>query len=161
MMIQSPSRRRSVRPLAVALLLPLAVGCGADGPARAPVSGSVTVGGEPLKSGVIRFVPAGETKGPATAATVSDGRYELPASDGPLVGMHRIEVEGLDHFGFALDDEAAFTRHALRHRGRLPPNPVPAVYRGGRSPLSAEVPPEGRDDLNFSLNGSRRTLAGR
>ena len=90
---------------------------------------------------------------------VRDGRYELSEGVGPIVGTHRVEIEAIDYFGFVIDDEAAYTNYALSHRGRLPPNPVPPLYRGSRSPLSADVSPDREVTLDFAVPSGRPVLA--
>lgn len=64
--------------LSAASLLVFLSGCG---PATASVKGTVTVDGEPLKSGVISFVPADGAGAPATTA-ISDGAYTLEMAPG-------------------------------------------------------------------------------
>lgn len=125
-------------------------GCDAPSVVRAPVSGAVFVGATPLKAGNIRFVPLPPTAGPMATAVVVDGRYELSAENGPVPGAHRVEVVATDHLGFDPGDEAAAAAALKANAGRLPSSPVPAGY-GARSPLTADIPPEGRDDLNFLL----------
>jgi hypothetical protein len=58
--------------LTFALIFPGLSGCGGT----ATVSGQVTVDGEPLKNGVISYVPADDSGAPATTA-IQDGKYEL------------------------------------------------------------------------------------
>ena len=70
-------------------------GCGPSGPKRVVVSGTVTYLGKPIERGTIRFVPTGETRGPATAATISQGKYEVSAKGGVLVGTHKVEITAI------------------------------------------------------------------
>lgn len=77
---------------ALCLALPLGlVGCGSSG--RAPVSGKVTVQGQPVQGGTLVFSPLkGEGKS-ATAEIKSDGTYTLGTNrpgDGAVVGRHRV-----------------------------------------------------------------------
>lgn len=70
-------------------------GCGrGDGLEKAIVYGRVTYDGVPIKNGVLRFRPIGDTKGPANAAEIIDGKYRMDARGGAAVGMHRVEVIG-------------------------------------------------------------------
>src|SRR5437763_2737138 len=59
--------------IAAAGLLGLAGGCSSE-PAKASVTGEVTLDGQPLKQGLIRFVPA-DGKGPTADAPIADGRF--------------------------------------------------------------------------------------
>lgn len=70
-------------------------GCGAKGPVRYHIEGTVTYDGEPVPSGLIRFEPDA-TKGnggPVGYATIIDGRYTTAAQGskgalrGPLVAV--------------------------------------------------------------------------
>jgi hypothetical protein len=83
-----------------------AVGCERTGGDRVAVAGTVLLDGEPLTSGMIRFVP--EVGRPASSAILSDGRFEL-ASDsvnkvstfGVPPGDYRVQVSALQ----VVDDE--------------------------------------------------------
>jgi len=59
---------------ALALLLTVCLGCGGGG---VVVEGEITLGGKPVDSGSITFVPA-DGAGPSTGGSISAGRYELP-----------------------------------------------------------------------------------
>jgi len=76
----------------VALVAP-ALGCGRNGPRPVPVSGTVTVDGEPLAGGAIMVAPE---KGRAAGGRIGpDGRFELSSwqlGDGVALGSHRVEV---------------------------------------------------------------------
>lgn len=61
---------------------------------RIPVSGMVTVDGEPLDKGTIQFFPHGETKGPLAGGRIEDGVYHLDADAGPAVGEHLVRIVG-------------------------------------------------------------------
>ncbi|MDY0170607.1 MAG: hypothetical protein RBS80_28965 [Thermoguttaceae bacterium] len=70
------------------------VGCrgrGYEGERRASVSGTVTLGGEPVDGGVIQFVPVGG-EGRKASASISGGRYDIPEASGPNVGPHRVMI---------------------------------------------------------------------
>jgi len=70
-----------------ALALFLLVGCGGN---RAAVKGKVTFNGEPVESGNIAFVPAGD--GPRASGEISGGTYSIDADHGPGPGKHKVEV---------------------------------------------------------------------
>ncbi|MEM4188370.1 MAG: hypothetical protein QXN56_04335 [Candidatus Hadarchaeum sp.] len=69
------------------------LGCGSQGPALAPVSGKVTMDGQPLSGVIVTFVPVG---GGVSSSGVTDeaGVYRLscPLGPGALVGEHRVYV---------------------------------------------------------------------
>jgi hypothetical protein len=131
------------------------VGCGQSGPARAPIQGKVTFGGQPLAAGRILFTPVAPNAGPATSAAVTNGEYTIPASEGPVVGTNRVEIEAQPNLGFAIDDEAAF---AKRGGKPLPPNPIPPQYNRD-SQLVVEVKPGEENTFNVDVPKSRHVAA--
>ena len=157
---RAAARRNRFLMLAL-LLLPVLSGCGGtDGPERVPVSGEVTLDGRPLAAGLIRFIPSGDNQGPAAVAIVKDGAYELPKSDGPVLGLQRVEIEATDYLGFAIDDEAAYVANVEQRSGRLPKNPVPEAYNR-HSTLTAEIEPDGPREFDFTLSSQASQSAQR
>jgi hypothetical protein len=134
------------------------LGCGGGevGPERVAVEGVVTLDGQKLKEGVVRFIPAATGKGaaPATMATVKDGVFQLPRAEGPIVGKHRIEIESTGHYGFEIDDESAYAKSFdEKKKDPLPPNPIPEIYNS-KSTLTVEVKADGENKFEFSLQSS-------
>src|SRR5262245_689213 len=80
----------------------LAFGCSSS-TGRAPtypVSGTVTMKGQPLAAATVVFVPAdGATQEPATGITDAEGKFKLStflADDGAQAGDYRIKVSKFD-----------------------------------------------------------------
>ncbi|HND52705.1 MAG TPA: alpha/beta hydrolase [Pirellulaceae bacterium] len=72
---------------------------------RASVKGKVTVGGQPLRWGMIALVPANSNQ-PRAWAMVSRGEFNLAANRGPGLGEHKVliyNLGGLDPYP-SLDD---------------------------------------------------------
>jgi len=72
-----------------------AIGCGASGPATAPVSGTVTYKGKPLPNAHVSFVPSDASSRAASGLTDSSGRFTLgtfSTNDGAIVGKHKVGV---------------------------------------------------------------------
>jgi hypothetical protein len=135
-----------------ALALAIVSGCGGDdGPARVAVRGSVSLDNQPLAAGVIRFIPTGESSGPAAMAVIKDGVYELEPSEGPIVGTHRVEIEATDYLGFAIDDEAAFAQNVEQKKRPPPKNPLPEIYNR-RSTLTAVIDSDEPHEFDFPLS---------
>jgi hypothetical protein len=123
-------------------------GCrGAETYELAPVSGVVTLGGEPLRNGVVNFQPIGgdnANPGPgSTGITDQQGRFELKTPDdapGAVVGEHKVRI---------------FSRNAEAPRQDWEPNPeperVPRKYNY-QSQLTFTVPPEGTETADFKLD---------
>jgi hypothetical protein len=122
-------------------------GCGGN---RASVQGTVTYDGQPVDGGRIHFIPEGEPKGrPAVHAVIEQGRYYLPASQGPEFGRHRVEIvwhkkpagKPLGQPG-----DPGFTTDDLVQT-------LPAIYNS-KSTLSANVEP-GSNNFDFPLTKPR------
>jgi hypothetical protein len=78
---------------ALALVLLAASGCGDGRPTRVPVSGRVLIDGQPLKFGVVDFVPEGGRS--SSGILDSSGHFSLSCfteNDGAIVGKHQIQV---------------------------------------------------------------------
>jgi hypothetical protein len=72
----------------------MSIGCAGatDDLPRLAVSGTVTLGGEPLTQGRIQFEPASaEAKIPA-GGEITDGRFAIPRDQGPTPGDYRIMI---------------------------------------------------------------------
>lgn len=79
------------------LLVATTSGCGdGDGLARVAVHGAVTLNGEPVPNGVIRFAPSAQTQGPIASAMITDGEYEIPQDQGPVAGEYEVRVQAYD-----------------------------------------------------------------
>jgi hypothetical protein len=80
--------------IGVALLL-LVVGCSKSGPDLAPVSGRVTLDGQPIAVADVYFHPEGE-KSPSVGRTDADGRYVLGYKrgvEGGMVGWNTVRIQ--------------------------------------------------------------------
>jgi hypothetical protein len=151
--IASAGRRLARRFLPLFGLVVLA-GCGPsqDGPVRVPVAGAVSLDGAPLGEGFIRFVPIGETKGPAAVGPIKEGVYKLSLNEGPVAGTHRVEIEATGHQDFEVDDERAYAERFEKTKSPpFRPNPIPPAYNR-RSQLTAKLTAEGSSQLDFALS---------
>jgi len=113
----------------------LVAGCGRSGPEVAPVSGRVTLDGQPLEMVDVVFQPKNGDS-PSTSRTGPDGRYELLYKRG-IVGART--GEHVVHIGF--------TSNIVKN----PPN-IPARYNTN-SDLLVEVKP-GSNEYNFDLKNA-------
>jgi hypothetical protein len=85
----------------VALLLSMTVaacvGCSSSDVTRYDVSGTVTIGGQPVPSGAITFQPAAGNTGPGGYATVKDGKFDTAVDGkGTTGGPHYATISGYD-----------------------------------------------------------------
>jgi hypothetical protein len=148
--------QKHLRPvLGLCCLLALA-GCGRKGqnlPPQYPVSGTITMDGQPLASAGIMFLPRGETRGTG-AFGMSDaaGKYSLKS----------------DHGGpGAPEGEYAVTISRVLNRDGTPylPNPdvaeageretLPGIYSDSMKTTLTATVPKGGDTINFELKSKR------
>jgi hypothetical protein len=132
----------------VALLL--ALGCG-SGKKFAPVSGKVTLNGQPLAKALVSFQPIaaqGSVEAAVgSAATTNDkGEYTLKSSDGKIgawVGKHTVRISAVSEQVGEGDERPP--------RGGWPQaNKVPRRYNDD-SKETFDVPSGGTDKANFDL----------
>jgi hypothetical protein len=127
------------------LLLMVASGCGGGGRV-APVSGRVTLAGQPLAGAVVTFQPvrAQDADAPTVTGSVgktdADGRFELrliePDKAGAAVGQHRVSIST------ASSDAANDAQLPTGER-------VPPAWRDGSHTF--EVPAGGTAAANFDI----------
>ena len=102
MTVLAPKRQWFTGPLLCVALV--ALGCGKPGTGGAAVSGTVNLDGKPLVQGAIKFAPVGDAAGIVTGTEIKDGRYELPANQGPAVGKNRVEITAVRKTGEKVQD---------------------------------------------------------
>ncbi len=129
------------------LAIPLMFGCDSSKHQLAPVSGIVTLDGEPLSDGVVNFQPmAGKNVnvGPGSnARTDEQGRFVMNTIDdqpGAIVGKHRVRIYSFSPESPRVDDTDS----------EPPSERVPHRYNY-RSKLTFDVPAEGTSEANFEL----------
>jgi hypothetical protein len=126
--------------------LPLLAGCTGDPYDIVPVSGQVTLDGDPVAEATVSFEPVGEGNEPqlgpgSFGVTDAEGRYTLETVDrrrGAVVGEHRVTIS---------------TFRAAPDRSKMEvvrEEEIPARY-SGESELTFVVPPEGSEGADFEL----------
>lgn len=76
------------------LALAAAMGCGkSSGLDKVVVSGQVTLDGQPISNGEIRFIPTQGTIGPISGGPIKDGAYVAKGKGGVPLGNHRVEIQ--------------------------------------------------------------------
>ncbi|MEM7811910.1 MAG: hypothetical protein AAF532_10575 [Planctomycetota bacterium] len=129
-------------------------GCGqnADGLRYAPVSGVVTVGGEPAAGVTVLFRPAPSegktvTGSPSAGMTDADGRYELKTIRGSgvagaVVGTHQVTVSGREDYSEAdLQEQIALGN----------PAPEISIPTDASAGLTFTVEPAGSTSADFAF----------
>ena len=136
---------RPFRGLWPALLLGVLVGCGQNSSATlVPVSGRITLNGQPLPDATVHFKPlaaaGGEAPPDASGRTNAEGRFTLKASikgkdaEGAPPGKYRVLISQLNRTVGA----------------KKPGEQLPAKYNS-ESKLDFTVPAEGTDKANFDV----------
>lgn len=127
------------------LLLPLA-GCGPTGPVRLAVTGNVTFGGKPLDSGTIGFYPRQLDGAFLGEATIVNGRYSIPASDGLRPGDYLVQVSSPIPNSTAPNDGTPGSVKLAQDR-------IPTRYNT-KSKLAATVTLAGPNRFNYDLEAN-------
>lgn len=138
--------------LCFGLLLMLTPGCG-SGPKMVPVSGTVTLDGQPLANALVGFEPipppGGETYDSSvnsSGKTNDKGEYTLSNfkdQPGAIVGKHRVRINCMP--------PVVGTGDERRSEAAPPPmDKVPPKYNQ-QTTLEFDVPPGGTKEANFKL----------
>lgn len=130
----------------------MVAGCGApiDDLPREAVHGKVTLDGEPLAKGAIRFQTAtpGATRAIEIGDLIRDGEYSIPADRGPVPGAYRVTIT----------EEAA----ASPMEGGAPgprPKVAPSRMPASAGMQTAEVKEGQSESIDFALKSQPETPA--
>lgn len=135
----------------VLCLLAMAGGCGKAPYELAPVSGVVTLYGEPLANATVSFEPNGNNRdesivGPGSVGTTDEnGRYELRTfkqESGAVVGNHLVRISTYKSEFEDIKQSDKIKVISVEH--------VPWHYNRN-SGLTCDVPAGGTDEANFAL----------
>jgi hypothetical protein len=108
-------------------------------PAKAPVSGTVTLDGQPMGGGEVRFNLVGQ---PVLTLPVQNGSF----SGEVFVGDNRVEVLW----------EKEGPPHPMDPSQKLMVNTVDPKFSGPQSPFQEKIPAEGATGLTFAVTSGRR-----
>jgi hypothetical protein len=85
------------------ILLPatllLVSGCGGGSADRGAVGGMVKLDGKPVEKGSILFTPIQGAHGTVAGGEIENGRYQLSATNGPVLGWNRVEIRAMRKTG--------------------------------------------------------------
>ena len=145
-----PTNRPCCTGPALAAVLIATVGCGHGLYDVAPVSGTVTLYGEPLKNATVSFEPqAGsdqEIVGPGSSGQTDDsGRYKLTTfrgERGAVVGQHKVRISTYESRFKDLENSNEIEVLSIEH--------VPWQYNRNTI-LTFEVPSGGTSGADFDL----------
>jgi predicted small lipoprotein YifL len=121
------------------------VGCGETGPERLPLSGTVTLDGQPVDDATIVLTP--REQGKAAAALIVDGAFTFTPESGPTPGTHDVRIN---------PNEAEFeevSADASEIADSSPSKGIPPAYQQNGT-LTAEVSGDPAQTLSFELSSS-------
>jgi hypothetical protein len=121
------------------------VAAGCSGGNRAAVRGKVTLDGQPIEQGRINFYPVEDNTGPSAGSAILNGSYDVPASNGAVVGKNRVEINGLKKTGRKV--ASAYRKGELIDEVA---ESVPRKYYGEKSELTREIK-RGVNQFDFDL----------
>jgi hypothetical protein len=131
----------------VVIAVTLSPGCGKNPHRLAPVSGKVTMNGNPLANAWVAFLPdtkPGHTASPTSRGkTDAQGRYTLATwenASGAVVGTSKVRISTMESTGGSEGEGGIVIARET----------VPERYNA-RTELTFEVPEEGTDAANFNL----------
>jgi hypothetical protein len=125
----------------------LVIGCGKGGLPSKVVFGTVTVAGQKVEGGQVRFVPVEGTPGSANAAQIVDGQYRIEGRGGVAVGKHRVEVTAMKKTGRKVQRHNGFEMAMVDEEVRV----SPPRYAGEQSPLLKEVTPDFDGQIDIDI----------
>ena len=126
----------------VCLLALTLAGCGDA--RRQSVRGTVTVDGQPLKEGAIRFIPTEDASGPTAGANIVDGQFEIPKETGTFAGKFKVQITARRPSSKLMRDPE--TGQATRGFEQY----IPAKYNT-RTELTADVKAGEDNEFTFDL----------
>jgi hypothetical protein len=104
----------------------------------------VTVGGRPVETGAVAFVPIEGSGGPTAGGMIENGKYSISADKGPMPGLNRVNIYGTRKTGRKVPCDLA-PKVLVDEIVDM----VPSRYRTD-SPLKREIR-SGQGDVDFHL----------
>lgn len=138
--LRPPKQAASIAALLVGAIAAHCLGCGGSNSDRLPVTGSVSIDGQPVSQGSISFERLDGTPGPSAGAPIADGRFRIESERGLLPGNHVVSIRALRNTGRTVKDA---------QRGPIP-EIVAVTFRERQ--LEAAVTADGENDFHFALS---------
>ena len=137
----------NVAAVALVAVVVLLAGCSQENDHFAPVSGTVTVKGKPQPNLIVSFLPTAQGDQPAVASsglTDDQGRFTLKTTgeegvEGAVIGQHQVRIRNR----IVLGAEDAVVQEKS--------SAVKLPRKASDGSLTAEVPQEGTETMNFEL----------
>lgn len=138
------------------VLASCAWGCsGGDGLPRQPISGKVTLDGQPLESALITFTPKGQGGDSTSAATqVSAGSFSIAREQGLVPGPYRVSISVMKEVPKKASKKKQvdnLTGEVVEDAGgEATEETLPARYNA-QSELAADVTEAGPNEFTFPV----------
>jgi hypothetical protein len=121
-------------------------GCGAKGPKRQEVTGTVIFKGQPLDEGIIEFEPL-DGQESKSGATILNGEYKIPRDKGLFPGRYKVTILGGDGTsGAGTAEPTAPKPGATPGKERIPPQ------YNNPSTVIKEITSEGPNQFDFTIS---------
>ncbi|MFG0333375.1 MAG: carboxypeptidase-like regulatory domain-containing protein, partial [Maioricimonas sp. JB049] len=131
-------------PVLVSLVVLLVSGCGETNPLdRQPVSGTISLNGQPLETGTIEFAPQGS--GTASGASIRNGTYSIPADKGLPPGDYLVRISAADEEGEPMEMPG--------ESAKLAPELIPPEYNT-ESEQTFTVSADGNNEFSLDIQTS-------
>jgi hypothetical protein len=131
----------------ICLLIPAFAICGcaeANPLGRLPISGEVSLDGQPIDNGSIQFAPTDTQGGIASGALITNGTYNIAAEQGLTPGIYTVRISAPEG-GVATDDPGGETE------GLVATERIPAEYNS-ESKHTVEVKAGDSNTFNFRID---------
>ena len=143
------------------LVVCLVSGCGSGETLGVGVTGKVTLDGDPLKEGMISFIPDGSNESPTAGASIEDGQFSIPRLGGPLPGKFRVEISSFRELpkakrqvGQMFGRPASEFPAGVESQTIARENIIPPRYNAN-SELTATIPDQSSFEVNFNLEKTK------
>ena len=134
--------------LTISTCVALLSGCDRSG--RVAIEGTVTLNGNPLEKGYVRFQPQAGTSSPSAGAEITMGKFSVAPQGGLLPGTFRVEITASRPTGQEV--RTRFSSQPVVLEEQI----IPAKYNKN-SQLEITISPDGRKITQvFELTDSAR-----
>lgn len=125
------------------VLVLVAFGCG-DPSGRQPMSGTVTLKGQPLDQGSILFLPSSADQTNSTGAVIQNGTFTVPREKGLVPGIYKVQISSQEETGKVIPGGPGVPPRPIM-RERIPKSHT------GEGNATVEVTSGGKNHFEFVL----------
>lgn len=121
-------------------------GCGPGTDGRVKAMGEVTLDGTPLDSGTIELHPK-SPGGTMTGGMIKNGKFEIPAEQGPKPGSYEVRIFAASGEGVAVNSDEP---PGPESQAKAPAERIPPRFNV-KSELTTEIGANGEEALKFEV----------